>query len=30
MRDANDYGNYQAAIKQIKMQSGIFGWVSNS
>jgi nicotinamidase-related amidase len=27
---ATDYGNYQAAIKQIKMQGGVFGWVSSS
>jgi nicotinamidase-related amidase len=27
---ATDYGNYQAAIKQIKMSGGIFGWVSDS
>src|SRR6185437_1227798 len=25
---ATDYGNYQAAIKQIKMPGGVFGWVS--
>jgi nicotinamidase-related amidase len=25
-----DYGNYQAAIKQIKMSGGVFGWVSDS
>jgi hypothetical protein len=24
------YGNYQVAIKQIKMQGGVFGWVSDS
>jgi nicotinamidase-related amidase len=27
---ATDYGNYQAGIKQIKMQGGVFGWVSDS
>jgi nicotinamidase-related amidase len=27
---ATDYGNYQAAIKQVKMQGGVFGWVSSS
>ena len=27
---ATDYGNYQAAIKQIKMQGGVFGWVADS
>lgn len=27
---ATDYGNYEAAIKQIKMSGGIFGWVSDS
>jgi len=27
---ATDYGNYQAAIKQIKMSGGVFGWVSDS
>jgi biuret amidohydrolase len=27
---ATDHGNYLAAIKQIKMSGGIFGWVSDS
>jgi biuret amidohydrolase len=27
---ATDYGNYQAAMKQIKMQGGVFGWVADS
>jgi biuret amidohydrolase len=27
---ATNYGNYQAAIKQIKIQGGVFGWVSDS
>src|SRR5439155_25781702 len=27
---ATDYGNYEAAIKMVKMQGGVFGTVSNS
>ncbi len=27
---ATDHGNYLAAIKQIKMSGGIFGWISDS
>ncbi len=27
---ATDYSNYQAALRQIKMQGGVFGWVSES
>ena len=27
---ATDYGNYQSSIKSIKMQGGVFGWVSDS
>jgi nicotinamidase-related amidase len=27
---ATNYGNYQSAIKQVKMQGGVFGWVSDS
>ena len=27
---ATDEGNYEAAIKQTKMQGGVFGWVSDS
>jgi biuret amidohydrolase len=25
-----DYANYQAAMKQIKIKGGVFGWVSDS
>ena len=27
---ATDYGNCKASIKQIKIQGGVFGWVSDS
>jgi nicotinamidase-related amidase len=27
---ATDYGNYQAALKMIKMQGGVFGTVSDA
>lgn len=27
---ATDYGNYEASVKSVKMQGGVFGWVSDS